>query len=324
MSRPIAASVIYKTNCNAVFEYLRNHESATIPQLSERFSLSLPTVTRIINAGLESGFFRVSGIVGEQRGRKAKQYSICKDYTHFLLVCIEAGSLSFRVCDFTGRTVRSASYEIDDSSVIGTLDSVILDCKKNDDLISACYVSALGVMVDYSEVDCKILRSCIFSSFEQDNIAEHYAEITDIPVYFYNDMTAVIEGTKLYAGKVFEGCTVAFAYDDNCYGASVVVDGEIIGESSELSNNLGYFSLDKTGKSRIEVYSGFLYVVIAMLKPQQVYIYDCGSKAEGAEFIRIFRSGLPDYLMPEFVSSRDFISDCYKGLYNIIRKGFFA
>ena len=141
-------SFVKQTNYSEIWGYIRKHKQTTIPQISKAVGLSLPTVTRAVDYGVEKGILNTCEIIGGERGRKAQSYSTASDYMHFLLIAVDSKKLSYQIRDFNNCIKEENCLPVNNDNIIDIIEDTSTGCTDKDKRISIIAISLTGVIYD--------------------------------------------------------------------------------------------------------------------------------------------------------------------------------
>lgn len=310
MKKTLDSSIVKLTNYRSVWDYIRKNKQATIPQISKDIGLSLPTVTRAVDYGVEEGIVEPDGMVGAERGRKAQVYKLRADYMHFLLIYLDSDVLSYRIHDFRCRTIGSGNMPVCDKNIISTLDKLVECSAASDPLLSMIAIAVSGVICNGTVVD-----SAAFPSLSGINISERIGQRYSMTVLIDNDLHVAANVAHLFANYK-EDTNVLYAYGKRKSGSSIIVNGKVLcgfsGAAGEVEN-IPVHTPDIESE-RVAFCSERLQAIIALLNPKRVIIYELDEGMDTDKLISLIKEKLKPYILPDFKTGRDFFEDCFRGL----------
>lgn len=315
MKKTLDSSVVKLTNYRSVWGYIHKNKQATIPQIAKSIGLSLPTVTRAIDYGVAEGIIEPDGVIGAERGRKAQVYKLNADRMHILYMYIDSDVILFRKSDFRTRTIKSGEVPICDDNVLSKLDELIETSMEADPLIRIAVIAVTGIVKDGM-----ILDSAMLPSLNGVNIVEHINEKFCISAVAENDLHAAAHVALNYS-DCEDNVALFYAYGKLNSGSAIIVNGKVLcgasGAAGELENVP--LSVLKADADRIEFCSEQLRVMISLINPDKVVIYELIDGLDTSKLISMTKEKLKPYLVPEFKTRESFFEDCFLGLGFILR-----
>lgn len=310
MKKTLDSSVVKLTNYRLVWDYIHKSRQATIPQISKDIGLSLPTVTRAVDYGVAQGIIVPGGTVGGQRGRRAQVYKLNADCMHILYMYINSNVILFRKSDFRTRTIKSGEVPICDDNVLSKLDELIEMSMEANPLIKIAVIAVTGIVKDGM-----ILDSAMLPSLNGVNIVEHINEKFCISAVAENDLHAAAHVVLNYS-DCEDSVALFYAYGKLNSSSAIIVNGKVLcgasGAAGELENVP--LSVSKVDGDRIEFCSEQLRVMISLINPDKVVIYELVDGLDTPKLISMTREKLKPYLVPEFKTRESFFEDCFRGL----------
>ncbi|MEG1846645.1 MAG: ROK family protein [Oscillospiraceae bacterium] len=297
-------------NYNLIWDYFLKNNLSTIPTISEKIGLSLPTVTRAIDFAVEIGMVNVDEIADSTGGRKARQYSLNPQYTHFLLLILDNEKLHFEIRDFVGKVVKKGETQVKYDNILEDFERVISELKSEYNKISSVSISIGGVIDNGVILDCYKLRH--LNGF---NLKRHLENLFKIDVIVENNLKALAKSSQKYDDDYKEKIIISSAFGHSGYGFGFLINGNVLRGSKAAAGEITYAPAPKSLINQPQDYYEFrLQTVITVFNPDTIILY-CGDKAiDFRKAITDVSAFLPSYMMPKFIVAKSFTRDSFDGL----------
>ena len=314
-TKVVDLSSVRLTNYRAIWEHIRANNSATIPQISKAIDLSLPTVTRGVDYGVESGILCEAEIVGAERGRKAQSYCINADYTHALLIDVSPDSIYFKVHNFLGESVKEEVISVDDSNVLSGIDEITDSCVDSDPNISIIAIAFSGVVHNDT-----IISSWSYPSLDGMNLVERISAKTGKTVVISNDVQVSALAAHHYEIDAEKGITAVFVFGEGRHGAGILVDGRLLKSATGAIGDIGSIPSRYEDKNSFEFHADQLLALISIVNPDKVILHEYGNKQMCPSLIDEVSPKIRNCTVPEFIVGKNIISDSFMGLSLLCRE----
>ncbi len=314
-TKAVDLSSVRLTNYRAIWENIRINKSATIPQISKAIDLSLPTVTRGVDYGVETGILLKAEIVGAERGRKAQSYSINADYTHALLMEISPERIYVMVHNFLGESVKEEELLIDDTNALTSIDKLINKCVNTDPDISIIAIAFSGIVHNDT-----IISSWSYPSLDGINLVERIREKTGKMVVISNDVQVSALAAHHYEIDAEKGITAVFVFGEGRHGAGILVDGRLLKSATGAIGDIGSIPSKYEDRNSFEFHVDQLLALISIVNPDKVILHEYGNKQMCPSLIDEVTPKIRNCTVPEFIVGENIISDCFMGLSLLCRE----
>jgi glucokinase-like ROK family protein len=229
-------------NRSAVLEYLRLAGSASRAEISQRLSISLPSVMRIVDQLIETGLVRATGAKVSGRGRGRDLLEI--DVEDNLVIGIDLGGshISGGLVNLGGTLLQ----EYRDSTIGGSgeenfhklaafLQTILAQSKRQNARILGIAIGVPGIL-DSRTGSVRLAPGMNWKDFP---LLERLQRVTDLPILLENDVNLATLGEHWFgAGRgVRDLVMVAIGTG---IGAGIILDGRLHRGSSEASGEIGY------------------------------------------------------------------------------------
>lgn len=311
-------------NMNKIRSLAYGQEGASKSEMTRETGLSFPTVTRIVDALCESGELIELGQGDSTGGRPSARYGLNFRFSLFLLIRIEGMELSWSIKDLAEEAVEEGN-SLAGHGMIEKLDELIRMKEKEYPSIKAISIGIAGMVTDGMVVD-----SYTSEEMKGINLLTHFKNLTDTPVQLQNDMNLTALG-GWWRSKERPTSSVAIYLGKTCFGAGIVLGGEVWAGACDFAGELGYlpsfgqelFRMD--GKPKVneitEHYITLIRIYVSVINPEQIILYENSYiKGEMDEIRKRCVQCLPEKAVPGIELSDNYKADYEKGLYAMARK----
>lgn len=219
-------------NIKGVFDLITSRETISRVEISKTLGISIPTVLKITNILLQKNLIRMVGEKKTSRGRYPQLYRFDPDVILGIGVDYNGVTAQWAVCNYCGKTLASASQQVDTN-----LDHFLLDELPGllNDLLDKNHIpreKILGIglcvpgLVDTDTGTLQISPlSQIVVSAPLNKLLHHLTQQTGFPVYCFNDVNAAAIGEFVLRGLKNEDL-VYFQVGDGS-GAGIILNGRL-------------------------------------------------------------------------------------------------
>ena len=305
-------SSVRRANFLAVSGYIRKHVSAPIPRIAEDVGLSLPTVARAINYGLEHSIFIPDGMCTVGRGRKAVSYTLNPDFKHCGLFYFFSDTLHCDIYDFKFNRIYSCSSPIFDSGALDTILDSVCRLMAYDSTVSHILFAFPG-----SVMDGVIRRSWRFPSLVGVNLAEVVSAVSHGKVTVINNMHAVVGSSWKYTDSYHAETIVSYTYGVKKYGAGISVNGKVLFGKSGRSGDIGMFVSREDDRQSLAFYIEQITDIIALMDPDRIILYPNGPECTYEMLCNAICLKYSEEYRSRLILGKDLYADCAYGLLRV-------
>lgn len=307
---------IRNKNLSDVLETLRRSGDASLAQLAEQNSGGLTTVKKCVQQAMDYGMICEAGEAHSTGGRKAMKYSICPDYQHFLVLIIDNGKLLSTLYDFNFKKIYTRELPFEMEDFMGAVYSSVSYAYEKYPLGTVCLampcVVKNGVIIDWY-----YNPSCIGLNIK-DKIEEKYK----INVIVQNDMNLTVLGESKIRNS--SGNIITAQFSHNGIGVGEMANGHVLEGSSGFAGEVGYMNFIRKDIFETTYLGKIIRNVIICINPEKVVFYQIEKPKRLQKIISEATKGLPDYAVPEFIVSDNYIGGITAGFHTLVNKyGFF-
>lgn len=243
--------VMKAKNMKAAFSLIWNEPGISRAEIAKRLSLSKTTISSLVEELISRSFIVDTGKqVAKAVGRRPSSLFV-EEKSHFVpVVTWSRNTIAFHVIDLNGNTVFAQSEQILDSGeflpVTKKRLKAICDRKAFKDKILGCCLVLPG-MIDSSH---NVLYSTTLGIFdvEADVIYEEvHKACRQYPLAILQDTACYAYAEKIYTDILVQD--FAFINFNLGIGASLFVEGKMLGKANGAFTQLGHYSIDPHGVS---------------------------------------------------------------------------
>lgn len=302
-------SLVKTINHELILSFLKDHGKSTIPAIAEEIGLSLPTVTRAIDFGLQVGMVVTAEMAESTRGRKAQLYMLNADFSYFLLVILDNNKLHYEVRNLLGGILEFGSASVTYDDVLSGIETVFALCLKKHSRISTSAIAVTGVTCNGV-----ILDSWTLPSLNGLDLRQHLEHRFGITVIVENNVKAVTMAAGEYVKDHDRKTVVAFEFGHTGFGAGVSINGEILHGRNGSVGEFGSLPLAEEGLAPAVLYARSLHVLISVVNPHVVILYHTQDDDAVNFVLSYVKEQIPVYAFPKIIKTTNFIADCISGL----------
>ena len=264
--KPVNQQQIKDSNMKRLYTSIYTHPGISRAELAKQTTLSKTTVSTLIDELIERKFIQDSGIVESfSLGRRPNSLHIRRG-SHFVVVFNwYENRIYTHLVDIAGTSVFQEAHELEkgesyvSASQTRFRDSVLEHCAP-DEILGICVVIAAMIDEKRGEIYSTTIR---LPGMEGSQIlASLRAAFPDYPVDLLNDTSCYSYAEKVYGG-ITEKNFAFINFGNRGIGASLFVDGFMLGKASGSFTQFGHFSVDPNGPMCVCGNHGCLEALIA-------------------------------------------------------------
>ncbi|MDR1629552.1 MAG: ROK family protein [Oscillospiraceae bacterium] len=301
--------MVRNINYELIGTFLSERGKSTIPTIAGEIGLSLPTVTRAIDFGLQAGMVIAAEMAESLRGRKAQLYMLNADYANFLLIILDNNELHYEVRNLLGGIVETGSDAVIYENALAGIEDVFSYCLKKHPAVSRAAIAVTGVT--FQGV---VLDSWTLPSLNGFHLQQHLENRFGITVIVENNVKAVTMAARKYIKNYNEKVIVAFEFGHTGFGAGISINGEILHGRNGSVGEFGSLPLNMDGAPPVTLYARSLHMLISIMNPHAVILYHANDEKTADFIISYIEDEMPSYAFPKFVKTTHFLEDCTIGL----------
>lgn len=307
---------IRNKNLSDVLETLRRDGDSSLAQLAEHNSGGLTTVKKCVQQAMDYGMICEAGEADSTGGRKAMKYTICPDYQHFLVLVVDNGKLLSTLYNFNYDTIYKKEFPFTMSDFMNGVYQCISYAYEKYSLGTVCLAMPC-VVKDGVIIDWYYNPSYIGVNIKND-IENKYK----INVIVQNDMNLTVLGESRIRNNADNIVTAQFSH--NGIGVGEMANGHVLEGSSGFAGEVGYMSLNRKDITETAYLGRIIRNVIICINPETVVFYQIKKPKRLQKIFNEAVKGLPDYAIPEFTISDNYIGGITAGFHTLVNKyGFF-
>ena len=264
--KPVNQQQIKDINMKRLYASIYAHPGISRADLAKQTKLSKTTVSTLIDELIERNFIQDSGIVESSAlGRRPNSLHIRRN-SHFVVVFNwYENRIYTHLVDIAGTSVFQEAHELEkgESYVSASQncfqDSVLEHCAA-DEILGICVVIAAMIDEKHGEIYSTTIS---LPAMEGSQILTSLREaFPDYPVDLLNDTACYSYAEKVYGG-ITEKNFAFINFGNRGIGASLFVDGSMLGKASGSFTQFGHYSVDPHGPLCVCGNHGCLEALIA-------------------------------------------------------------
>lgn len=236
--------LIKNKNQKALFELIRLHPGISRAGLARSCGLSKPAVSDLTSSLIDLGFIYDTGISESGApGRKPNGLEL-RAGSHFVIVVLfEESCLQIQAVDICGFTAYKCRYRKEEGVGYPTLSKLSIDklfpslFEKNQ-ICGICFV--IPAMIDPARETVYTTSVRMTEKESADLIPELKLLFPEFPVAVLNDTACLAYSEKIYTPVIEKD--FVFINFDRGIGASIFLDGEILGRASASYTQFGHYT----------------------------------------------------------------------------------
>ncbi len=233
--------ILKAVNSAMIEQLLLERGSLSKPELARLTSLSLPTVSKLVDDLETNGILRPVGLSGKGAGRKAMLYEINKDSGCLAVLYYHGGEYAGRVTDITGKSLYKATFPLDSASgegaLLNTVSAVDSLLRHAPNPVKAVGIGVPGVVLP----DGRLMGIPKVPDWNGFNLAEALAARYPMDICIENDVKLSAVGYYLtHLSDRYEN--IVYIYAGNGVGSGIIVGGKLYRGSNNFSGELGFMA----------------------------------------------------------------------------------
>lgn len=233
--------MLKELNTSLIEQLLYEKGPLTKPELARLTSLSLPTVSKLVDDLEEQGAICQVGLTGKGAGRKAVLYETNKDSGCLAVLYYRRGELISRLTDITGGTLHEAAFPLDVASLEAALDSTVraIDSLRER---ARTELKCIGIGVPGAvRPDGRLLGIPKIAPWEGLNLEERLTGHYGVDVCVENDVK--LSAVGYYHTHLSEKLdNMVYLYAGNGMGAGIIIHQKLYRGAANFSGELGFMA----------------------------------------------------------------------------------
>ncbi len=234
---------------NAVLTFIYHETQASILKLSQHTSVSVPSLTSIMQELLESRWVTELGIDTDAKsGRKPKLYGLRKNTNYILLFEIDLYHVRIVLFNFCNEMIAEVNKEINLKEGVKVLDILLNEADKlierkkiQEKQIRGIGISIPGLVNTFDKIPYSYLN------FPETSLYERISEKFRVPTYITNDLKAMALGEYRF-GKAKGLDNAIIVNIDEGVGIGMILNGKVFQGTSGFSGEFGHIPVKNDGE----------------------------------------------------------------------------
>lgn len=297
---------------------MRKIGTCSLSQLTEHLDFGLTTVKKCVEEGVKYGMILPGETAGSTGGRKAQQFLINPAYQYYLTIITDDNDLICKLYDFNKRCVEERKTRFSMPAYYQTL------CGEIDSFTARYAVGTICLSVPCVIKDGVIAEWYYNPELRGFDIHRALKERFGVHVVVQNDMKLTVIGAAYcHSGEpVLNLVTAQFGH--NGIGVGEMVNGHVLEGASGFAGEVGYIQDIRKNIMGTSYLAKIVRSVIIYINPQKIVFYHSQRQNNFQKIFEEAIRGLPDYAVPEYTVSDDYLQDITSGFFKLIDiKGYF-
>jgi len=302
-------SAIKNVHFNAILEAMRNHRCFAISEIAGATGLSIPTVKKAIDFGVNAGVVVPSDIAPSTGGRKAQLYKINSAFCHTLYFLLDNEELHFVLKDYADAVSEKAVRTIALPAFRKEIEAIFNALNKKYKNISAVCI-AVPAITDSG----KIIDWYYNPSLNGFDLKEYFENKYKVNVAVENDMKLTALAAAEYSSNKEDTTLATLQFGHNGIGLGQIVNGKILRGANGFAGEISFLRGSPEDTVSIEYCAKIVRSAIVFTNPELIGFYTSKSHSQIDVIMREAVKGFPAYAIPKVIISDDYLEDMLKGL----------
>lgn len=238
--------VLKAVNSSMIEQLIYEQGPISKPGLVKLTSLSLPTVSRLVDELEACGSIRPVGLAGKGAGRKAMLYETNKDSGCLIALYYHAGTYASRLTDIAGKTIAESTFPLNhataDTAMKSTVAAIEAMLKRAPNEVKAIGVGVPGAV----QPGGRLLGIPKIPGWTGFNLSSALSKIYAMDICVENDVKLSAVGFyRAYLSDQYEN--IVYIYAGNGMGSGIILNKKLYRGATHFSGELGFMA-PLTGK----------------------------------------------------------------------------
>lgn len=237
------------------------------PELARLTSLSLPTVSKLVDDLEMDGIICPVGLAGRGAGRKAMLYETNKDSGCLMVLYYRGGQYTCRVTDIIGQTLYENAFPLDtsdaDTALQATFSAIDALMKEAPHEVKSIGIGVPGVVLP----DGHLLGIPKITAWEGLNLQHALADRYPADICVENDVKLTAVG--YYRTRLCDRWdNIVYIYVGNGIGSGIIINRRLYRGSTNFSGEVGFMAPLRREPPKVQytMQGGYLEAELSRLK----------------------------------------------------------
>lgn len=234
---------------SSILYLLYNQHYLTIPNISEKLNVSIPTATKVMEELMEEGWILDSGKAQSSGGRCANLYSLAPDGGYIIMVSTDRHSFKAGIANIHSKIIGSimtvSKGMIDEKDLLKVLQTTIKELVASSGL-NRKKILGIGMAMP-GLFDIKTGQNLSYTNLSTEPVRERLGRMFPYPVFIEHDTNAIALAEQSY-GLAKGKQNVLCIYLSNTIGVSLILNGQLHKGNSGFAGELGHIPMADEGE----------------------------------------------------------------------------
>lgn len=308
---------IRNKNLADILQVLRDKGACSLSELTQNTEGGLTTVKKCVIQAMEMGMILQGDIADSTGGRKAMQYVINENYQHFLFIIVDNNCLIVKILNFNLECVKEYSQHFEMADFFDAI------CQNITDAVNKFPIGTICLSLPCVVKDGVILDWYYNQNLNNFDIKKQLEKKYKINVVVQNDMKLTVLGVSLGKdNKPKDIVTMQFGH--NGIGMAGMANGHLLVGNSGFAGEVGFINDLSKNIMGTSYPAKILRNAIVFINPEIVVLYKSKRQNNFEKIFTIATKGIPQYAIPKYEISENYIGDITLGLISLVNKyGYF-
>lgn len=308
---------IRNKNLADILQVLRDKGACSLSELTQNTEGGLTTVKKCVIQAMELGMILQGDIADSTGGRKAMQYVINENYQHFLFIIVDNNYLIVKILNFNLECVKEYSQHFEMTDFFDAI------CQNITDAVNKFPIGTICLSLPCVVKDGVILDWYYNQNLNNFDIKKQLEKKYKINVVVQNDMKLTVLGVSLGKdNKAKDIVTMQFGH--NGIGMAGMANGHLLVGNSGFAGEVGFINDLSKNIMGTSYPAKILRNAIVFINPEIVVLYKSKRQNNFEKIFTIATKGIPQYAIPKYEISENYIGDITLGLISLVNKyGYF-
>ncbi|MGN1420765.1 MAG: ROK family protein [Eubacterium sp.] len=317
MTEQDALKSIRNKNLSDILQVLREKGNCSLSVLTDNTDGGLTTVKKCVNQAIEYGMIIEGDVANSTGGRKAKQYLINKRYQYFLFLIVDNNELLCKIFDFGFNCIKELSMHFEMNQYFETV------CRFIDMSVDIFDVGTVCLSIPCVVKDGKIIDWYYNRNLTDFDIKKSLEDKYGVNVIVQNDMKLTVIGESAVSKQSVKNI-VTVQIGHNGIGVGEMANGHILEGYSGFAGEVSYINDMRRNIMGISYPAKIVRNVIVCINPEVIVFYQSERQNKFSQIFETAVKDIPEYAVPKFEVSDDYIGSIINGLFFLInKKGYF-
>lgn len=293
-------------NFNAILALLRELKTATVGELAEKSKISFPTVKKALDYGVECNMVIISEIAPSTGGRKACVYSLNDACCFHCFCALINASIILRIYNFGEDLVFEKSVKIKLNEFLISLNQHLTDA-----FIKYPTIKSVNIVMPAVVNNGIIVKWYSNSAFENVNLIRELNAF-GVKINVENDMKTTVYANIDKVAECNNFSTIQFGC--NGIGVASMVDGVVLKGANGFAGEVGYMHDINRNYISTRYCGKIINSLLVYTNPSKIIFYSSDFQNNIAEIMQKGCKFLPNELIPQVITSDNFVDDVFLGM----------